>query len=127
MVEVLRERACQRHHLHHLLLCLHVLLHASRIGITPHFPSPFQITDPSRTTILHKHLPVVHQTMALNHSHPPVNLNQLFHLQPCSLLSPMFPVLITLQPPRPRVVAALPKVIFRIVMQLSGLRVSRVV
>jgi hypothetical protein len=95
-------------------------LHASRIGITPHFPSPFQITDPSLTTILHEqqHLP-----MTFNLSHPPVNLNH-FHHQPCSLLSPMFRT--TLQPPRLRVLI-LPKILFRVVMQLSGLRVSRVV
>lgn len=126
-MKVLHERACHHHRHHHLLLRLHFLpLHA--IGITPHFPSPFQVTDPSPKTILHKrHLPVVHQTMALNHNHPPVNQNQLFHLQPCCLPSPMFPVLITtLQPPRLRVMALL-KVIFRAVMQLSGLQVNRAV
>ena len=56
-----------------LLLCLHLLPR----GITPHFPSPFQITDLSRS-ILHEHLPLFIKPQALNLSHIPVNLN-LFH------------------------------------------------
>ena len=111
-----------------MLLRLQILLrlHARRMGITPHFLSLFQITDPSlittTTTTLHEQQH--HLFMVLNHNHRLVNLNHFHHRQLCSLPSLMFRII--LQPLRLRVVIILLKVIFRVVMQLSGLLVNLV-
>ena len=111
-----------------MLLRLQILLrlHARRMGITPHFLSLFQITDPSlittTTTILH-HEQRHHLFMVLNHSHRLVNLNHFHRHQLCSLPSLMFRTI--LLPLRLRVIILL-RVIFRVVMQLSGLLVNLV-